>query len=178
MDKSTRRRSRQSREKGGEVPTMKESFSEEEDMSGAKITLSNWLRLARIYNLMFDKLRKKVQQECDCTLPQFDVLAQLARNAKPMSFVDLSRQLLVTSGNLTAIVDRLEAAGYVRRERNTKDRRVVWVQLTGRGRRLMEEMIPKHGTDVQEIMSVLSKSDQLELRRILGVLRDSLHSRP
>lgn len=94
-----------------------------------------------------------------------------------MTFVELSQHLVVTSGNLTGIVDRLEVAGYVQREPDTKDRRLVRVVMTARGRNLMEQLIPKVRADIEEIMSVLSRSDQAELRRILGILRESLRTR-
>ena len=46
-------------------------------------------------------------------MPQFDVLAELARAPEQgFTFVELSRLLLVTSGNLTGIIDRLEADGW------------------------------------------------------------------
>lgn len=136
--------------------------------------MSNWLRMARVYNRMFDELRKRVSLECGCTLPQFDVLAQLYRSQRPLTFVELSKLLLVTSGNLTGIVDRLEKADYVKRRPDTQDRRVIRVMLTQRGVRLMERMIPKHQEDVKKLMSCLTRADALQLRRILGVLREGL----
>jgi len=46
-----------------------------------------------------------------CTFPQFDVLNQLDREPNGLTFVELSRRLLVTAGNLTGIVERLHAGG-------------------------------------------------------------------
>jgi DNA-binding MarR family transcriptional regulator len=123
---------------------------------------------------MLQKLRRSVEQECGCTMPQFDVLAQLYRNGKGLTFVELSRRLLVTSGNLTGIVDRLEAAGYVLRAPDTRDRRVIRVELTSAGRELIAEMAPRHASDVREMMNGLSEPDQVALSRILGTLKDSL----
>src|SRR5215831_6942096 len=93
------------------------------------------LRIATCYNLLMREARQRVAQRWKLTLPQFDVLAELARaDARGFTFVELSRLLLVTSGNLTGIVDRLEEQRLVQRVPDAKDRRVIRVALTERGR--------------------------------------------
>ena len=60
------------------------------------------LRIATCYNLLMREARQTIAQRWSLTLPQFDVLAELARaDACGFTFVELSRLLLVTSGNLT-----------------------------------------------------------------------------
>jgi DNA-binding MarR family transcriptional regulator len=156
------------------APNAPEAKAVEPEGRASRLALSNWLRLARTYGLMLNKLRRTMEQECGLTLPQFDVLAQLYRDGKALTFVELSRKLLVTSGNLTGIVDRLAAAGLVVRQPDSKDRRVVRVELTASGSQLIEEMAPRHASDVAEMMNSLTEPEQLELRRVLGILRDSL----
>jgi len=88
--------------------------------------------------------RIRIFERWGLTLPQFDVLAELARaEGHGFTFVDLSRLLLVTSGNLTGIVDRLEARNLVRREADLSDRRTIRVRLTQKGRTLTEEILPR-----------------------------------
>ena len=60
-----------------------------------------WIRLARCYNLAFRELRSGLREEC--TMPQFDVLAQLERSPEGLTFSAISEKLLVTAGNLTGI---------------------------------------------------------------------------
>ncbi len=93
-------------------------------------------------------------------MPQFDVLAELARAPEQgFTFVELSRLLLVTSGNLTGIIDRLEDEGLVKREPELSDRRVTRMRLTPAGRRRMEEILPLHAADVGQMLSVMPASD-------------------
>ena len=74
-------------------------------------------------------------------MPQFDVLAELARAPEQgFTFVEFSRLLLVTSGNLTGIIDRLEDEGLVKREPELADRRVTRMRLT-------PARAPPHGRD-------------------------------
>src|SRR5262252_200284 len=73
-----------------------------------KLSLRVHLRIANCRNLLMRESRRSVERS-GLTLPQFDVLAELSRGGREGStFGELSRLLLVTAGNLTGIVDRLE----------------------------------------------------------------------
>jgi MarR family 2-MHQ and catechol resistance regulon transcriptional repressor len=111
------------------------------------------------------------------TLPQFDVLAELARNTTlgGFTFAQLSRLLLVTSGNLTGIVDRLEEQKLVRREPDKKDRRVVRVRLTEKGRDLTSRILPRHAEEIHRALSFMPRETLTQLNDLLGQLRDGLH---
>jgi DNA-binding MarR family transcriptional regulator len=111
------------------------------------------------------------------TLPQFDVLAELARDTNPggFTFAHLSRLLLVTSGNLTGIVDRLEEQDLVRREPDKKDRRVVRVRLTDKGTTLTNEALPDHADQINRALSFMPRATLAHLCDLLGQLREGLH---
>jgi hypothetical protein len=64
------------------------------------LAVSTWLRLLHGYALIERELRRAVAEHC--TFPQFDVLSQLDRERDGLTFVELSRRLLVTAGNLRA----------------------------------------------------------------------------
>jgi DNA-binding MarR family transcriptional regulator len=136
------------------------------------------LRIATCYNLLMREARQRVATRWNLTLPQFEVLAELARaDAGGFTFVELSRLLLVTSGNLTGIVDRLEEQRLVQRVPDGKDRRVIRVALTERGRRVTDQMLPAHAADIEEILSFMPRTALTELSELLGRLRDGLHAR-
>jgi DNA-binding MarR family transcriptional regulator len=136
------------------------------------------LRIATCYNLMVREARQRVVSRWNLTLPQFEVLAELARaDAGGFTFVELSRLLLVTSGNLTGIVDRLEEQKVVERRPDAKDRRVIRVALTDKGRRVTDHMLPAHAADIEEILSFMPRAALTELSDLLGKLRDGLHAR-
>src|SRR5918994_1283926 len=108
--------------------------------------------------------RRRARSSPRPTLPQFDALAELGRAGEGgFTFGELSRLLLVTSGNLTGIADRLEAEGFVRREQDKADRRIVRVVLTPKGRRLVDRVAPLHARDIQEALSFMSAEDLLAL---------------
>lgn len=142
-----------------------------------RLALRVHLRLASCRNLLMRESRRAVER-WELTLPQFDMLAELARaDARGFTFVELSRLLLVTSGNLTGIVDRLEQEGLVAREPDRSDRRVVRVRLTAKGRRLTARMLPEHAEDIGAVLADLPADKLAKLADLLGDLRDYLHQR-
>lgn len=104
------------------------------------LAVSTWLRLLHAHALVERELRRAVGVHC--TVPQFDVLNQLDREPNGLTFVELSRRLLVTAGNLTGIVDRLHAERLVRRAVHPEDRRAFRLTRTPKGRRLARQAQP------------------------------------
>ena len=108
--------------------------------------------------------RQRIARRWRLTLPQFDVLAELARaDAGGFTFVELSRLLLVTSGNLTGIVDRLQQQRLVERRPDSRDRRVIRVALTEKGRRVTDEVLPAHAADIEEILAFMPRTELTQL---------------
>jgi DNA-binding MarR family transcriptional regulator len=134
--------------------------------SEPSLELSMWLRLLKTHNLILMRVRRGMAGRC--TLPQFDVLAQVARAPRGMTFRELSRSLLVSAGNLTGIVDRLETDGLVRREVVAHDRRSFRIRLTGAGRRRIGALIPRHREDLARILAPVPAGKLQELRTLLG----------
>jgi DNA-binding MarR family transcriptional regulator len=131
------------------------------------LSLSLWLRLLKSHNLVMNKVRPALSAR-GITLPQFDVLAQLSRSPGGLTFSELSEKLLVSAGNLTGIVRRLEREKLVSRAIVPQDRRSFTVSLTPTGKRRIHKLIEEHRQDVGEILSVVPRKSQASLRRLLG----------
>jgi MarR family 2-MHQ and catechol resistance regulon transcriptional repressor len=101
------------------------------------------------------------------TLTQLGVLEVILHKG-PMTHRDLGRKVLTSAGNMTDVVDKLEARGLVRRVRAATDRRQVRVELTGTGRTLIEELFPRHAADIFGAMAGLQPQ---ELGRLGDLLR-------
>lgn len=145
-------------------------------LNSTALALSVWVRMLKAHGLVLRELRRRVPE--DLTLPQFDVLVQLSRREDGMSPSELTRALLVTAGNVTGIVDRLVRTGLVERRPVPSDRRAVRVALTPPGRQVMARALPRHGRDVESILSALPARDLAQLRLLLGRLTRSLESAP
>ena len=75
-------------------------------------------------------MRSGLREEFGTTLPRFDLMAQLERHREGLRMNELSRMLMVTGGNITAIVDQLEKEGQVERLAEPDDRRAWLIRLT------------------------------------------------
>jgi DNA-binding MarR family transcriptional regulator len=142
------------------------------DAAESPLAVSAWVRLLKAHALMLRGLRRSVPE--GLTLPQFDVLAQLERRKDGMTPGDLTRALLVTAGNVTGIVDRLERVGLVERRPVPEDRRTVRVCLSARGRAVVKRAIPRHRRDVESLLGRVPAGDLARLRDLLGTLNRSL----
>lgn len=131
-----------------------------------------WLRLLACTNLIEQRLRSRLRSDFEITLPQFDVLAELERSAAPQTMSELSARLMVSNGNVTGVVDRLERAGYVRREADKRDRRVQFIRLTPAGRKLFTRMSRAHAAWVAELFDGLRAQEAERLTKQLRRVRE------
>jgi len=99
-------------------------------------------------------------------LSEFAVLeALLHKGPQPVNVI--GKKVLLSSGSITAAVDRLESKKLVRRTAHTGDLRARIVQLTDRGRRLIQRAFQRHASDMEETMAVLRSGERTELVRLL-----------
>lgn len=124
-----------------------------------------WIVLARAY-LTFSRAVGTRVTSYGLTLPQFGILEAL-HHLGPLSLGELADKLLVTGGNVTYVMDRLEEQALVRRRRSEADRRVVKAHLTEEGRELIGEVFPEHAAHIGELVSHLSLDEKEELRTLL-----------
>ena len=136
------------------------------------LALSLWLALLKAHSLVLRRIRGHVGE--GLTLPQFDVLAQLHRRPGGMTAGELTKELLVTAGNVTGIVDRLVEQGLVERRRVPDDGRARRLLLTPRGLSLVERAIPRHREEIAGLVSGVPPTDQRHLRSLLRSLAASL----
>lgn len=130
-----------------------------------------WLRLLTCTQLIECKVRARLRQRFDTTLPRFDLMSQLWRYPEGLKMNELSRHLMVTGGNVTGIVDPLEKAGLVERTPEPADRRAYRVRLTRAGRKAFAEMARTHEEWIVELLAGLPRKEHAEIYKLLGKLK-------
>jgi len=107
---------------------------------------------------------------------EFDVLATLRRSGDPymLSPTRLYEAAMISSGGMTARLDRLERAGLIERRPDPNDRRGKLIALTMRGREVIDEMIGRHVANEQRILSSLTLAEQKKLAALLTKLISGL----
>ena len=136
------------------------------DLSKRRLKL--WIRMLGVTRGAENRLRDYLRRQHNTTLPRFDVMAALWRRRDGVTMSELSRLLLVSNGNATAVVDRLEADGLARREAEGGDRRRIRVRLTPAGLTAFEAMATGHEAEVDDLFSGLSETDLDQMREILS----------
>lgn len=135
-----------------------------------------WLRLLTCTTLVEAEIRRRLREEFDFTLPRFDLLAQLERAEDGMILGTLSKRMMVSAGNLTALVERLVESGHISRTTSPSDRRVQIIALTDHGRATFAKMASRHGDWVAALFEDLSLRDQDVLMEELGKLKSSVRT--
>jgi MarR family 2-MHQ and catechol resistance regulon transcriptional repressor len=126
--------------------------------------LDTWIKLTRAADSFGARLAAR--HTCsDLTVSQFGVLEAL-HHLGPLRQGEISAKLLRSGGNITLVVDHLEARGLVQRTRDLDDRRVVTVSLTEAGEVLIAALFPQHVQAVVEEMRVLTAEEQETLGRL------------
>src|SRR5205085_1761215 len=91
----------------------------------------------------------------ELTPTEFGILEALYHKG-PLLHGEIQRKILVTSGGITYLVDRLVEKGFVRREECPNDRRARYAVLTDRGRSLMDRLFPVHADRITDVLAGLS----------------------
>jgi DNA-binding MarR family transcriptional regulator len=133
----------------------------------SKRRLKLWIRLLGVTRGAEAELRDFLRVKHATTLPRFDVMAALYRKREGVTMSELSRMLLVSNGNATTVVDRLEADGLVGRMPSETDRRTVFVALTEKGLAQFEGLAAEHEAEVARIFGRLSEADLEAMTDIL-----------
>lgn len=112
------------------------------------------------------RVTKDVAGRFGLTGPQLTVLKMLEPKGR-LSLSELSWRIKAKNSTVTGIVDRMEREQLVQRRRSERDRRVVHIELTDKGRRLSED-IPIEPVEIfRQVVAELSRRDAADLRRIL-----------
>jgi DNA-binding MarR family transcriptional regulator len=138
---------------------------------GDHSALRIWLRLLTCTQLIEKRVRAGLREDFGTTLPRFDLMAQLERHPEGLKMNELSRLLMVTGGNVTAIVDQLEKEGLVERLDDAADRRAFRIRLTRAGDKSFAEMARAHEHWVVELLAGLTSRERDELLKLLAKLK-------
>ncbi|HET7188523.1 MAG TPA: MarR family transcriptional regulator [Gemmatimonadaceae bacterium] len=130
--------------------------------------LKLWVVLARAYSAIAREVEADIGRH-ELTTTEFGILEALHHKG-PLLLGEIQRKVLVTSGGITYLVDRLVAKGLVKREPSPDDRRARFAVLTPAGARLIGRIFPPHAHFLTEIMSTLTPEEQTVATTLLRKL--------
>ncbi|MDJ0663360.1 MAG: MarR family transcriptional regulator [Acidimicrobiia bacterium] len=107
-------------------------------------------------------IEASLREHHDLGMAEFEAMVRLGRSTDTqMSMSDLAGQMVLTSGGVTRLIDRLNARGYVERVYCPSDRRVHWAQLTDAGVAKISLALETHLADLDDhFFAVMSPEDR------------------
>ena len=133
-----------------------------------EVALNLWVVLARSYAAVAEHSAAHAASK-GLTGTEFGILEALYHKGD-MLLGDLQRKVLVSSGGITYLVDRLTGKGLVERRKCPDDRRARYAALTRKGRALLDEIFPEHAGIIERALGGLTGEEQQKAARLLKAL--------
>jgi MarR family transcriptional regulator, 2-MHQ and catechol-resistance regulon repressor len=120
-----------------------------------------WIVLAKCHRALASSVERSIAK-LDLCLSDFMVLEALLHKG-PLTISEIQAKVLLASGSMTAAVDRVESMGLAVRRTTSKDRRARLLELTPKGRRLIERAYQEHARHLEDAVSVLDAGEKRHL---------------
>lgn len=132
------------------------------------------IRLFRARDIIYEHSRVKVKKEFKLTPAEFEVIATLRTLEPPfrMTPTNLRQALLITPGGITKVLNNLEARKLISRHKSTDDGRSTAVQLTNKGIKLAENVLPAVMEDYADLL--VKGLDKTQLDELAVLLKSML----
>jgi MarR family 2-MHQ and catechol resistance regulon transcriptional repressor len=131
--------------------------------------LKLWVVLSRAHAAVAEHSQADIARH-GLTPMEFGIMEALHHKG-PMLLGEVQKKILVTSGGVTYLVDRLAAKGLVERQRCDRDRRAYYAALTPAGEEMIREIFPAHAEAIRRAMEGLTEQEKdqaIDLLRTLG----------
>ncbi|MEY9095966.1 MarR family winged helix-turn-helix transcriptional regulator [Paenibacillus sp. RC84] len=133
-------------------------LSKQEEKLGVLI----WFRLSRVYNKSIRQSNQHLKA-WNLSAAQFDVLAQVGSHER-LTQQELADKLLVTKGNITQLLSKMEELGWIRREQEWKTK---YISLTAEGQALFDEAVPQQEQFQASQFGALDREEKKQLLELL-----------
>ncbi|MBM7700125.1 MarR family winged helix-turn-helix transcriptional regulator [Kurthia huakuii] len=135
----------------------------------SEVALKSLTVLLRSSQSIEEVLRKDMQKY-GLNMTEFAVLELLYHKGE-QPIQKIGEKILITSGSITYVVDKLEKKGFAERIACPTDRRVTFAAITESGKQFMDEIFPQHEKKVEDIFAVLDETQQqqfIEVAKLIG----------
>lgn len=134
-----------------------------------KKSMAVYISMSRVINTLRRENNKLILKH-NLTLGQFAVMEALYSKGR-LSTGEVMEKILSTSGNIPVIVKNLEKDGFITREQDDADKRRFILDLTDKGKNLMDEIVPENLKFMDELISLWDDEDKEELIILMNKFR-------
>jgi MarR family 2-MHQ and catechol resistance regulon transcriptional repressor len=129
------------------------------------LALKSFIVLMKSAKSVEQRIKKDIRNYGIAT-SEFTVLETLYHKGK-QTVQQISNAVLINSGSITYVIDKLEAKNFIGRNHCKEDRRVVHIQITDTGKQFMDEVFPKHQKVIEEIFEDINTEERTLIIDIL-----------
>ena len=134
-----------------------------------KKSMAVYISMSRVINTLRRENNKLILKH-NLTLGQFAVMEALYSKGR-LSTGEVMEKILTTSGNIPVIVKNLEKDGFITREQDESDKRRFILDLTEKGKDLMDEIVPENLKFMDELISLWDDDEKEELIILMNKFR-------
>ena len=132
----------------------------------SKLNLSTLIAFTRAEHKIHN-LEYKTIKESGLTISQFGVL-EVLYNKGNLRIGEIMEKILTTSGNITVVIKNLEKDGFIKKISDPLDKRSTIISITDKGIKVIEEILPDHIKNINNIFDVLTNEEKVVLKDILN----------
>lgn len=133
-----------------------------------QLSLKLFVVLSRATRAVHDRVKEDIKRY-GLNTTEFAVLELLYHKGE-QPIQKIGEKVLLSSGSITYVVDKLEKKNYLYREPCPKDRRVIYAKITEEGKEFMDQTFPKHVEAIQEIFGGLDEAEKETMIQLLKKL--------
>lgn len=134
------------------------------------------IELWRAFSSTWKKWYKKAEENIsalDITIPEYRIMTYLVENG-PTPMAKLAISASISQGWITSMIDRLEEKSFVKRVRDTEDRRVINIEISQKGKKTIESARKMHVTFVDDSFSNFTNEERVRFKCLLDKLSKNL----
>ena len=132
----------------------------------SKLNLTTLIAFTRAEHKIHN-LEYKTIKESGLTISQFGVL-EVLYNKGNLRIGEIMEKILTTSGNITVVIKNLEKDGFIKKISDPLDKRSTIISITDKGIKVIEEILPDHIKNINNIFDVLTEEEKIVLKDILN----------
>ncbi len=132
------------------------------------------IALSRTYRSLLNAIEKSLR-EAELSVSEFGVL-EFLHHKGPHPVQEIAGRILVSSGTITYVIDKLVRKSLVFRRQCTEDSRRFYIELTERGEELIAKLFPLHEAHVKKLFADLDEPAKKIMTRNLFLLNDSINT--
>jgi DNA-binding MarR family transcriptional regulator len=134
-----------------------------------------WLALIRTHTRLWEQIEAQMRQGSGLTMARYDVLAHLDMAGGRAGLTELASSILLSQSGLSKLLDRMAAAGLVRRDPDPRDGRAAFAAITPQGRSLVRQARHNHHEFLRQTFAkALNNQDLIDLARVMERLSASI----